>query len=274
MSLNDQDLRSIQQARSLVARAHTAQKLLGAFSQEQVDRVVDAMAAAVADHAEPLARMAQEESTFGNVPDKITKNRFAAVTVAEYIRPIKTVGLLREDRENGIVEFAEPMGVVAAIVPCTNPTSTRSSRPSSRQGPGRRRDEPPPSATRWLSRPSDPWSTPERRPVSRRSLVVHGRHQPRGHPGADRSRLTGVILATRGIGLVRAAIRRAAGVRCRARNVPVYLDRSADVADAVAKVIAGKTFDYGTRCCPSRPSCATNRIGCGPRGAAPHDAYC
>lgn len=251
MSLNDQDLRSIQQARSLLARAHAAQKLLGGFFQEQVDRIVEAMATAVADHAELLARMAQEESTFGNVADKTTKNRFASVTVADYIRPIKTVGVLREDRENGIVEFAEPMGVVAAVVPCTNPTSTAIFKALIGV---KARDavvmSPHPSATRCvvetvriMADAGAKAGLPDGALSCMDVISLEGTQE------LMRSRLTGVILATGGIGLVRAAYssgRPAYGVG--PGNVPVYLDRSADVADAVAKVVAGKTFDYGTLC--------------------------
>src|SRR5215468_9378757 len=120
----DSDLRSIQEARTLVARAKQAQKALAEFSQEQVDRVVDAMAAAVRPECERLGRLAHEETGFGNVPDKTRKNLFSAVDVHAYIRPMKTVGVLREDPVTRVVEIAEPMGVVAAVIPSTNPTST------------------------------------------------------------------------------------------------------------------------------------------------------
>ncbi len=124
MSLRDSDLISIQEARELAARAAAAQKKFAAFSQEQVDAIVEACAKAAAENAEPLARTAVEETGFGNVPDKIVKNTFAAVNVPRAIRGMRTVGILREDREKGIVEVASPIGVVAAVIPSTNPTST------------------------------------------------------------------------------------------------------------------------------------------------------
>ena len=97
MATLDPDLRSIQEARALAARAREAQKALAGFSQEQVDKVVDAMAAAARPEAERLARLAHEETGFGNVPDKTRKNLFSAVDVHAYIRPLRTVGILRED---------------------------------------------------------------------------------------------------------------------------------------------------------------------------------
>ena len=124
MSLQDKDLQSIQQARSLVLKAREAQAKLAEFSQEQVDAVVDAMARAAASQSEHLARLAHEETGFGNVHDKTLKNRFCAVDVHAYIKTLRTVGVLREDPVTRVVEIAAPMGVVAAIIPSTNPTST------------------------------------------------------------------------------------------------------------------------------------------------------
>ena len=124
MSLRDRDLISIQEARQAVERAAQAQKRFAELSQEQIDAVVEACADAATQAGEPLARMAVEETGYGNVPDKIIKNRFASVDVPRAIRGMKTAGILLEDRERGIIEIGEPVGVVAAIIPSTNPTST------------------------------------------------------------------------------------------------------------------------------------------------------
>ncbi|HYL46077.1 MAG TPA: aldehyde dehydrogenase family protein, partial [Candidatus Limnocylindrales bacterium] len=124
MSLRDRDLISIQEARQAVERAAEAQKKFAAFSQAQVDAVVEACAAAAAEAGESLARLAVEETGYGNVPDKIIKNRLASVDVPRAIRGMKTAGIIREDHEKGILEIAEPVGVVAAVIPSTNPTST------------------------------------------------------------------------------------------------------------------------------------------------------
>jgi acetaldehyde dehydrogenase (acetylating) len=112
MALADKDLFSIQQARSLATRAREASRVVAGFSQEQVDRIVDAMAGAAKGEAERLARMAHEETGFGTVKDKTLKNLFCAVDVHAYIRPMRTVGILREDSARRVVEIAEPMGVV------------------------------------------------------------------------------------------------------------------------------------------------------------------
>ena len=120
----DKDLASIAEARALARRAKAAQLLLAEFSQAQVDSIVDAMAAAVTPHAEALARLAVEETGFGVVSDKVQKNLFGSKQVYEFIRPMKTVGVVKRIEDRKIVEIAEPFGVVAAIVPSTNPTST------------------------------------------------------------------------------------------------------------------------------------------------------
>ncbi len=99
LSLRDRDLVSVQEARELVARATQAQKKFATFSQQQVDAVVEACAEAATEAAEQLARLAVEETGYGNVPDKIIKNRLGSVEVLRAIRGVKTVGILREDRD-------------------------------------------------------------------------------------------------------------------------------------------------------------------------------
>jgi len=120
----DRDLESIQEVRRLLEKAAEAQKILEGFSQERIDAVVASMAEAARQNAEPLARLAVEETTYGVVADKVEKNLFSARDVYNGIKDLKTVGVIREDAENGVVEIAVPAGVVAAIIPCTNPTST------------------------------------------------------------------------------------------------------------------------------------------------------
>ena len=120
----DKDLLARQEARTLAKQAARAQEILGHMSQEKLDAMVEAAAAAFAKEAVSLAQMAVEETGFGNVPDKTVKNQFASQTVAAAVRGMKTVGLLREDAEHKLWEIGVPMGVIAAIVPSTNPTST------------------------------------------------------------------------------------------------------------------------------------------------------
>src|SRR4051794_30937759 len=120
----DRDLESIQEARDLVARARAAQQAFANAPQERVDRAIQAMGEAAERAAEPLARLAVEETRMGRYEDKILKNRFSAVDVRRYIPPLKTCGQIRENRDARVRELAVPMGVVAALVPTTNPTST------------------------------------------------------------------------------------------------------------------------------------------------------
>src|SRR5215211_6513072 len=120
----DRDLVSIGEARSLARRARQAWLELAEFSQERIDAIVDAMAAAAVPQAEAFARLAVEETGYGVVADKVQKNLFAAQRVHQFIRPIKTVGVIARHEDRRVIEIAEPFGVVAAVVPSTNPTST------------------------------------------------------------------------------------------------------------------------------------------------------
>ena len=120
----DKDLTSISEARALARAAKQAQPILAELTQEQIDRIVTAMADAVTPHAEALARLAVEETGYGVVADKVQKNLFSSRRVFEFIAPMKTVGVVNRIEDRKVVEIAEPFGVVAAIVPSTNPTST------------------------------------------------------------------------------------------------------------------------------------------------------
>lgn len=249
--LIDEDLASIQQARSLAAAARAAQQTLAGFSQEQVDRIVGAMAEAARAEAERLARLAHEETGFGNVKDKTLKNLFSAVDVYAYIRPLRTVGVLREDPVTRVVEIAEPMGVVAAVIPSTNPTSTAICKALISI---KARDacvmSPHPSARRCilkttevLRRAAIPAGLPEDALACMSEVSLAGTQE------LMRCRDTGVVLATGGIGLVRAAYssgKPAYGVG--PGNVPAYVERTADVPKAVRDIVNGKTFDFGTLC--------------------------
>ncbi len=251
MSLRDRDLISIQEARELAARAAAAQKKFAAFSQEQVDAIVEACAKAAAENAEPLARTAVEETGFGNVPDKIVKNTLAAVNVPNAIRGMRTVGILREDREKGIVEVASPIGVVAAVIPSTNPTSTAIYKTLiSVKAQNAIVLSPHPSAIKCicqaatlLDRAALTAGAPEGLIQCMQHTTLEGTRELMRRPEV------GVILATGGTGLVRAAYgsgKPAYGVG--PGNVPAFIERTADVRKAVADIIAGKTFDYGTIC--------------------------
>ena len=118
------DLLARQEARDMAAAAEKAQQQLSRMGRQQLEKIVEAVAKAFSREAVMLAEMAVSETGFGNVEDKTEKNRFASQKVAEAVREMKTVGILREDAENKILEIGVPVGVIAAIVPSTNPTST------------------------------------------------------------------------------------------------------------------------------------------------------
>ncbi len=249
--VRDLDLLSIQEARTLLQRAREAQQIFKTFSQEQVDAVFAAIAEAGFAAADKLARMAVEETGYGKVQDKLVKNRFATRDVYEAYIGMKTVGVIQEDRQRRVVEIAEPVGVVAAIIPTTNPTSTALFKclisVKAR------------NAVVVSAHPRAVNCTCEAVRIAREAAERAG--APEGLIGClthvhlagtnelMRARETSVILATGGPGLVRAAYsagKPAFGVG--PGNVPVYIDRSAEVPKAVADVVAGKTFDWGTLC--------------------------
>ena len=122
----DRDLASIAEARALARRAKQAWTELAEFPQEKIDAIVGSMAEAATAHAEAFARLAIDETGFGVYEDKIQKNLFASQRVYDFIKPMKTVGVIARHEDRRVVEIAEPFGVVAAIVPSTNPTSTAS----------------------------------------------------------------------------------------------------------------------------------------------------
>lgn len=250
-SLRDRDLISIQEAREAVERASQAQKKFAAFSQEQVDAVVEACADATTAAGEQLARTAVEETGYGNVPDKILKNRLASVDVPRAIRGMKTVGIIREDREKGILEIAEPVGVVAAVIPSTNPTSTTIYKTIiSLKARNAVVLSPHPSAMRCICEAVTVLERAALKMGAPDGLIVCLAHPTmQGTQELMKNRSVGVILATGGTGLVRAAYssgRPAYGVG--PGNVPAFIERTANVRKAVADIFAGKTFDYGTIC--------------------------
>ena len=251
MSLRDRDLISIQEARHAVERAHEAQKKFAAFSQQQVDAVVEACANAATEAGESLARLAVEETGYGNVPDKITKNRLASIDVPRAIRNMRTVGIIREDREKGIIEIAAPVGVVAAVIPSTNPTSTAIYKTLiSLKAQNAIVLSPHPTAMRCICESAAVLRQAALKMGAPEGLITCLEHPTmQGTQELMKNRLTGVILATGGTGLVRAAYssgRPAYGVG--PGNVPALIERTANVRKAVADIFAGKTFDYGTIC--------------------------
>ncbi|HEX7315475.1 MAG TPA: aldehyde dehydrogenase family protein [Pyrinomonadaceae bacterium] len=245
----DKDLVSVQQARDLVEAAHRAQAQLARFDQAKIDRVCEAMARAALRDAARLGAMATEETGYGIPDDKREKNRFASEDVWNYFKGLRTVGVINESKD--VLEIASPRGVVAGIIPSTNPTSTAifkiliavKSRNAIVLSPH-------PSAAKCIN---------ETARVMREAGVKEGLPAEaigcmtstslEGTEALMKHRQTAVILATGGIGLVRAAYssgKPAFGVG--PGNVPVFVERSADVPVAVQNILTGKTFDNGTIC--------------------------
>ena len=247
----DKDLTSVAEARALARAAKQAQLLLAELSQEQIDAIVTAMAEAVTPHAEALARLAVEETGFGVVDDKIQKNLFGSRQVYEFIRPMRTVGVINRLEDRKVVEIAEPFGVVAAIVPSTNPTSTaiykvlialKARCPII--------ISPHPSATRCITRTVELMAEAAARAgAPAGSIGWMNTVTLEGTQELMKAREVAVILATGGMGLVRAAYsagKPAYGVG--PGNAPCYIERSADLAKAARDIMTGKTFDNGLLC--------------------------
>ncbi len=247
----DRDLESIREARRLVEKATEAEKVLETFSQDQTDAVVRAMAEAACQQAEALARLAVEETTYGIVADKVTKNLFAARDVYDRIKTLKTVGVVRDDPEDGVVEIAVPAGVVAAIVPCTNPTSTAIFKVLiALKGRNAIVMSPHPSAIRCIRETVRVMDDAARQAGAPEGAVgCLSTVTPEATQELMRHPLTSIILATGGTGLVRAAYssgKPALGVG--PGNVPAYVHASANIRKAVRDILTGKCFDNGTLC--------------------------
>lgn len=120
----DKDLCSVQEVRNLISKAQSALEEYAEFGQERIDQIVKAVAEAGAANAEHLAKMAVEETGFGVWQDKVLKNLLGSTITYDYIKDMKTVGILREDPEKKLMEIAVPVGIIAALIPSTNPTST------------------------------------------------------------------------------------------------------------------------------------------------------
>jgi acetaldehyde dehydrogenase (acetylating) len=247
----DADLRSVQEARDLVVRAAAAQHAFATADQRTVDAIVRAMAAAGSANAERLARLAVDETGMGVYEHKIIKNRFASDFLLDYILPLQTVGVVREDRARKVRELAVPMGVVGAIIPTTNPTSTAiykamisvKARNAVVMSPHPRATRSVVETARLLEEAAVSTGAPPGLINSMTAATLDGTNALMRH------KLTAVILATGGADMVRAvyaAGKPAYGVG--PGNVPAIIERTARVEKAVADVVDGKTFDAGVLC--------------------------
>lgn len=247
----DKDLSSIQEARDLAQKAFEAWKSWSHATQEQVDRVCAAMAEAGYRAAERLGRSAQEETGYGVAAHKKLKNEFGSRAVWESIRDLKTVGVMRHDPDRRLYEIAWPMGVVVALVPSTNPTSTAlyktliavKSRNAIVFAPHPAAARCTYDAIQTMAQAAENAGAPKGLIACMQQISLPGTQELMTH------KYTAIILATGGSPMVKAAHstgKPAYGVG--PGNVPVYVDRSADIEKAARYIVASKAFDYSAIC--------------------------
>ncbi len=247
----DQDLRIIQEARDLARSAKEAQEILAGYSEEQINKIIKSIVEAVEENAKWLARMAVDETKYGVFEHKVIKNLFASRDVYEFIKDMKTSGIIKEDPKTKVVEVAVPVGVVLGIIPSTNPTSTLIHNAICAIKAGNAIVfSPHPGAIRCSNAAAQ---------VVHEAAVKAG--APEGIVGClskvsmdavnelMRHEAISVIVATGGSGMVKAAYsagKPALGVG--PGNVPAFIERTADVKQAVKDIITSKTFDNGMIC--------------------------
>ncbi|ELU1435658.1 acetaldehyde dehydrogenase (acetylating) [Providencia rettgeri] len=247
----DKDLQSRQLARELVRNAKQAQKEFATFSQEKIDSIVKHIAIESALHAEELAKMANEETGFGKWQDKVLKNTFASMRVYEHIKDLKTVGIINDDKVNKVMDVGVPLGVITALVPSTNPTSTIIYKTLIALKAG--------NAIVFSPHPNAKACSFRTLEIVKKAALEAG--APAGIVDAVtmltieatkelmHSKDVSLILATGGEGMVRAAY--ASGtptISGGPGNGPAFIERSANIKQAVSDIITSKTFDNGVIC--------------------------
>lgn len=247
----DADLRSVQQARDLATAAREAMRAFQFATQEQVDKICEAMVAAAMHEAARLGQMAHDETGFGYPAHKKLKNEFAAKGVWDAIKNVPTCGVLRHDEKNKVVEIGWPVGVLCALTPSTNPTSTAifkiligvkarngvvvAPHPSARNSTA--------EAVRVMVQAGEAAGMPKGLVSCMTELSMAGTDELMHHPA------TSMILATGGPGMVKAAHsagKPALGVG--PGNVPAYVDRTAHIVRAAQMIVESKSFDCSTIC--------------------------
>ncbi len=261
----DKDLRSRQETRALIEQAEEAFHSLRRFDQEKLDRIVKAIRDTAMAHAQELGHLACSETGFGKAEDKAEKNRFAADRVYNAIKDQKVVGLLKQ--EQGLWEIGVPVGVIAGIVPSTNPTSTVIYKSMIALKAG--------SPIVFSPHPGALQCTCKTAKLLAEAAEAAG--CPKGAIGCIPTptmeavqelmhhRHTRLILATGGGAMVKAAYssgKPAIGVG--AGNGPAYIHKSANIPQAVRDIIRSKTFDNGTICASEQSvileDCCADRV--------------
>ena len=245
----------------MIRKAAEAQEAFMQLNREHIDAIVERVAKAASDASESLARMAMEETGFGKWKDKLSKNKLASEKVYESIKDMKTIGVIREDEEKNIIEIGTPVGVITALIPSTNPTSTVIYKTLIALKSGNAIVfSPHPSAMRCILRTVEILNeaamevgAPEGLIGCLSMLTIEGTNE------LMKNEDVALILATGGSAMVKAAYSSgtpALGVG--PGNVPAFIERSADIKEAIAKILESKTFDNGT-VCASEQSIVTER---------------
>lgn len=247
----DRDLQSIQEVRDLIKNAKAAQKEYQNWTQEQVDSLVKTIAEECEKHLEPLAKMAVEETGFGIWQDKVIKNLLGCRVTYNYIKDMKTVGIINENKADGIIEIGVPMGIVAALIPSTNPTSTVMYKTLISLKAGNAIIvSPHPNAkkciletVRIIQKAAKEAGAPNGLVQCIETTTMQATDTLMKHPD------TGIILATGGSAMVKAAYSSgnpALGVG--PGNGPSFIEKTANIPVAVKRIMDSKTFDNGTIC--------------------------
>ena len=238
-----------QELTARIKQLREAQKKFATYTQEQVDEIFRQAALAANHNRIKLAKLAVEETGMGIVEDKVVKNNFAAEYIYNQYKDMKTCGVLEEDKTNGITKIAEPIGVIAAIVPTTNPTSTAifkclialKTRNAIIISPHPRAKNATIEAARIVLEAAVKAGAPEG--------IIGWIDQPSVELSQNVMRESDIILATGGPAMVKAAYssgRPALGVG--AGNTPAIIDETAHIKMAVNSILLSKTFDNGVIC--------------------------
>jgi len=244
----DNDLLSIQQARILAENAAEAQKKLAAFSQDMLDTIVEGMADAVSGHVQDLAIMSQEETDFGRWQDKVIKNRFVCEQIRERLRGMRCVGVIAEDRDKGLMDIGVPVGVITALSPATSPVSTTIHTALLAIKSGNAvLFSPHPRAYRSIAKTLDIMTgAAHRLGLPEGSLGYLATVTKSGARELMAHKATSLIMITGVPGMLPVA--KATGkplIYGGSGNGPVFIERSADIDQAVRDVLASKMFDNG-----------------------------
>lgn len=251
METLDKDLRSIQEVRDLIKKAKEAQAKLAVMTQEQINAIVKAVADAGYKHREKLAKMANEETGFGRWQDKIIKNSFASKHVYASIKDMKTVGVLKDDKAHKVMEVAVPVGVIAGLIPSTNPTSTVIYKALIALKAGNSIVfSPHPNALKSIletvkdiSEAAVQAGCPEGAIGVMTVPTIQGTDQLMKHKDVA------LILATGGTAMVKAAYSSGTpAIGVGPGNGPAFIEKSANIPLAVKRIMDSKTFDNGTIC--------------------------